>query len=252
MLIVVITIGILAVAILPRISWYLAMTRDMKRKTDLINLAAAISTYKNTKGMLPLLWNEDWLFPKRLEQFVGNASDLSYELWEYLSQVPTNPSKRMLAEHLTMNYWPFIKSDSTTNHRAKFIHYRKLLKAGEYLYQTYCKTNRKCEPEWALLASPVETPDAANFIALETDNESKWRILNCSESSKILGTPRGRISSDPRNNWKVYPVFMSKNCLQLCTSVTKWETPKMEVKANGEVMCVYSDKKQLYRIIVIE
>ena len=55
MLIVVIIIGILSAAILPRLTGYMARTRDLKRQTDLRNIAAAINMYISNKGEIPLI-----------------------------------------------------------------------------------------------------------------------------------------------------------------------------------------------------
>lgn len=46
-LIIVITIiGILSTALLPKLTWYLAKTRDLKRQQDLRVIAAAIQAYQ--------------------------------------------------------------------------------------------------------------------------------------------------------------------------------------------------------------
>ena len=55
MLIVVIIVGILSAAILPRLTGYMARTRDLKRQTDLRNIAAAINMYISNKGEIPLI-----------------------------------------------------------------------------------------------------------------------------------------------------------------------------------------------------
>ena len=54
MLIVVLIIGILSAAILPKLTGYMARTRDLKRQADLRNVAAAIEMYRADKGELPL------------------------------------------------------------------------------------------------------------------------------------------------------------------------------------------------------
>ena len=55
MLIVVIIVGILSATILPRLTGYMARTRDLKRQTDLRNIAAAINMYISNKGEIPLI-----------------------------------------------------------------------------------------------------------------------------------------------------------------------------------------------------
>ena len=60
MLIVVLIIGILSAAVLPKLTGYMARTRDLKRQADLRNVAAAIEMYKQTHGSYPLrVMNED-------------------------------------------------------------------------------------------------------------------------------------------------------------------------------------------------
>ena len=59
MLIVVIIIGILSAAILPRLTGYMARTRDLQRHMDLRNIATAIELYKSNKGKLPEIYDEN-------------------------------------------------------------------------------------------------------------------------------------------------------------------------------------------------
>ena len=59
MLIVVIIVGILSATILPRLTGYMARTRDLKRQTDLRNIAAAINMYQSNKGTRPEVYNKN-------------------------------------------------------------------------------------------------------------------------------------------------------------------------------------------------
>ena len=59
MLIVVIIVGILSAAILPRLTGYMARTRDLKRQVDLRNVAAAIELYKSNKGKWPEIYDKN-------------------------------------------------------------------------------------------------------------------------------------------------------------------------------------------------
>ena len=59
MLIVVLIIGILSAAILPRLTGYMARTRDLQRHMDLRNIATAIELYKSNKGKLPEIYDEN-------------------------------------------------------------------------------------------------------------------------------------------------------------------------------------------------
>ena len=64
MLIVVLIIGILSAAVLPKLTGYMARTRDLKRQADLRNVAAAIEMYRAGKGELPLATT-----PKKVADF---------------------------------------------------------------------------------------------------------------------------------------------------------------------------------------
>ena len=59
MLIVVIIIGILSAAILPKLTGYMARTRDLKRQVDLRNIATAIELYKSNKGKWPEIYDKN-------------------------------------------------------------------------------------------------------------------------------------------------------------------------------------------------
>ena len=59
MLIVVIIIGILSAAILPKLTGYMARTRDLQRHMDLRNIAAAINMYQSNKGKLPEIYDKN-------------------------------------------------------------------------------------------------------------------------------------------------------------------------------------------------
>ncbi len=59
MLIVVIIIGILSAAILPRLTGYMARTRDLQRHMDLRNIATAIELYQSNKGKLPKIYKNN-------------------------------------------------------------------------------------------------------------------------------------------------------------------------------------------------
>ena len=59
MLIVVIIVGILSAAILPKLTGYMARTRDLQRHMDLRNIATAIELYKSNKGKWPEIYKNN-------------------------------------------------------------------------------------------------------------------------------------------------------------------------------------------------
>ena len=58
MLIVVIIVGILSAAILPKLTGYMARTRDLQRHMDLRNIATAIEMYQSNKGTWPEVYRQ--------------------------------------------------------------------------------------------------------------------------------------------------------------------------------------------------
>ena len=58
-LIVVVIIGILSAAILPKLTGYMARTRDLQRHMDLRNIATAIELYQSNKGKLPEIYDKN-------------------------------------------------------------------------------------------------------------------------------------------------------------------------------------------------
>ena len=77
MLIVVLIIGILSAAILPKLTGYMARTRDLQRHMDLRNIATAIEMYKSNKGTRPEVYNKNGqLFPQIDFKSAGRATQL--------------------------------------------------------------------------------------------------------------------------------------------------------------------------------
>lgn len=78
MLIVIVIIGILAAALIPRLTGMQARARDAGRKADLNQLGTAITAYFTDFGSYPATGAQ-------------NVSDLSSSLSPYLSSIPTDP-----------------------------------------------------------------------------------------------------------------------------------------------------------------
>lgn len=156
LLIVIVIIGVLAGAILPKLTGYLSRTRDLKRQADLRNIASAIELYKNA--------NQE--FPKICKDFkgcfcsFGGANLIQNALSPYLSSIPSDPQK------------PDLKNVFIKEHRKTI---KPHLRAGQYLYQLGAyswKPKDKFYPDLALLIAKMETPDMANYVIFE---ESTWR-----------------------------------------------------------------------------
>lgn len=77
MLIVVIIVGILSAAILPRLTGYMARTRDLKRQADLRNIAAAINMYQSNKGTRPEVYDKNGNLSTKIDfKSAGRATQL--------------------------------------------------------------------------------------------------------------------------------------------------------------------------------
>ena len=92
MLIVVVIIGILAAAILPRLQGAQSSARDTARKSDLSQLGTALVSYVNNRGELPGIEKE--AKPKANAQMIP-ASSIETALKDVvdLSSLPIDPNK---------------------------------------------------------------------------------------------------------------------------------------------------------------
>ena len=228
MLIVVIIVGILSAAILPRLTGYMARTRDLQRHMDLRNIATAIEMYQSNKGTRPEVYNKNGQpFPKIDLKFAGRASQL---LWikEYINEIPKDPSNLFV--------WNILKP----LHIGHFITDRHLLDKWDYLYISTRSNEETKIPDWALLFAKVETPEYANYIRVYPNN-------SFIDSRDRLGGVFWRANYIP-----TAPSHIDHNSLHLCTSVKKADAPTMEEKDDGTVECTYSDPEQLYYIVKVD
>ena len=84
LLIVIIIIGILMAALLPKLTWAQAGARDTARKLDTANISTALAMYFNTESVYPT-WH--------------CASKLSDDLKSYMRQIPKDPQWKRIT------YW---------------------------------------------------------------------------------------------------------------------------------------------------
>lgn len=89
MLIVVVIIGILAAAILPRLTGAQAATRDTARKTALNQIAQGLELYNTSKGAYPEIKNGDNSHKSTDDDSLKKAL-----VPEYMKSIPTNPNKK--------------------------------------------------------------------------------------------------------------------------------------------------------------
>ena len=224
MLIVVIIVGILSAAILPRLTGYMARTRDLKRQADLRNIATAIELYKSNKGKLPEIYDEN---NQVSSSFGWRATSL---LWikEYIKSIPKDPSNLFV--------WEIMHPQHRGNR----------LSDGDYLYLSTRDMGGLLEANGALLFAKVETPEYANYIKVHSD-----QVLGRDITS--LGGVFWGANFNPKT-WGdplVAPLVPAKSLL-FCTKISKSDKPSMTKNEDGTINCTYSDPKQLYYIVKIE
>ena len=223
-LIVVIIIGILSAAILPRLTGYMARTRDLQRHMDLRNIATAIELYKSNKGKLPEIYDEN---NQVSSSFGWRATSL---LWikEYIKSIPKDPSNLFVWEMMH----PHHRGNRLSN--------------GDYLYLSTRDMGGLLEANGALLFAKVETPEYANYIKVHSD-----QVLGRDITS--LGGVFWGANFNPKT-WGdplVAPHVPPKSLL-FCTKISKSDKPSMTKNEDGTINCTYSDPKQLYYIVKIE
>ncbi len=174
MLIVVLIIGILSAAILPRLTGYMARTRDLKRQTDLRNVAAAIEMYKGAHGSYPLrvINEEDKRFVQQggflpREDFISLGSiDRLDGIKEYLSDFPKDPSNSQIFFYDDL--LPIFDNNLMKQHENKkrwVKFHQHIIPPGAYVYQQFFKGG--VFGNAAVLVAKVETPESANFVWIQ-------------------------------------------------------------------------------------
>lgn len=224
MLIVVIIVGILATAIVPRFRGYLAKTRDMKRQADLRNIAAAIQRYQSTQGIdslqkdppsaskrvkhpyllkfatpnlcinnipgapLPLSpWQKTYWDVYR----VGPVAYLKTTLAPYINQLPKDPNANQDISLIQTRCGKAkaFPEDSKAVENCK--HTKWAMDDGDYLYFQPIKP--KLQRGKTYLIAKVESPEYANWVGSEiffsatcysADQESKFFAHFCQSVQK--------------------------------------------------------------------
>ena len=264
MLIVVLIIGMLSAAILPRLTGYMARTRDLKRQTDLRNVAAAIEMYKGVHGSYPLrVMNEQdkllaqqeeykneqdkllaqqeeyknevrWLFaPGSDFEYFGSIDRLE-GIKEYLSDFPKDPSNSQV--FLYTDLWPIRgqrwPSDPTAQKWVKF--HQHVIPPGAYIYQQFFKGG--VFGNAAVLVAKVETPESANFVWIQ---QREWL-----REGRNWDHPTYTKLQSSNSLWEI-------DNLVFCKTITKWNGPR-HAKVDNDENCTYSNVDQLYYIIKLD
>lgn len=110
MLIVVVIIGILAAALIPRLTWAQAKARDAARKWHLNQLSTALTQHFNDK------WNYiDW--------YCTSSPSFSGLIWTYITSIPTDPQQGRIAYGTTWAWctnWAYAYKNITRNGAANW------------------------------------------------------------------------------------------------------------------------------------
>lgn len=253
MLIVVVLIGILWAAILPRFSWYLERTRDLKRQADLRNIAAAVERYKNNKGVFPTRWEitwEEYTWGTFQTSPIPPCETFERALSPYITSIPKDPQSnsivrlhRFAVESYPNYFYGDFKVGKTVSSCDGRATYRWIqgvaVQPWQYFYQIFKRGGNPMAA--AIVVAKVETPDAANYIRFKDIEDLRWGFFKRNWTKQIAGEWTQEISSDIED-------------LKLCTSIEKVSKGEesFEVQGDKQVNCKYSSEDQLYYIIKIE
>ena len=154
MLIVVVIIGILAAAILPRLQGAQAATRDTARRTALNQIAQGLELYNTSKGAYPTITD--------IDKGLSTEVLLSGAVWlvpEYMKSLPTAP----------------VKTDKVS---AKINDLEKGSTAGNFLVV-------KTKDDHIVLISKVEKRENANYLTTwNLDTSAVGNIKLCGKVGK--------------------------------------------------------------------
>lgn len=149
MLIVVVIIGILAAAILPRLNGVQAAARDTARETALRDIAMALEMYANSTGKFPKA-DETTIVPMGTEAL----NDTLVKERDYLKVLPTEPRKN--------TSFKMKGNVEITNGNFGYV----LIQRNGQAKQAF------------VLAAAVETADKANATATMVENYDKDTEIN--------------------------------------------------------------------------
>lgn len=160
MLIVVVIIGILSAALLPRLQGAQSAARDSARRSDLSQLWSAILSYYNNRGEYPWLDKDSSEYTTWWTGMIP-ADLIKQKLMEVveLSSLPTDPNKS--------NYISF-----TDAPEGSIFKDQKEIGSGQYGYMRMTKNTIR--DGWYLLMARTETEWWSNFLStIKVDKDLK-------------------------------------------------------------------------------
>ena len=189
MLIVVVIIGILSAALLPRLQGAQSSARDAARRSDLNQLGSAILSYYNNRGEYPWTWNDGKCIP---------AKNISADLMSVveLSSLPTDPNKNNQISFTSEWLWSW--SDT--------------IGSGQYGYLVVTKNT--IPQGWYVLIARTETEWWSNYLSTITSSWDLKDFKTCTSFGEVKKWGCGSqdtASTDPSTlNW-------------LCCYENKWQ-----------------------------
>ena len=164
MLIVIVIIGILIAALLPRMSAAQGRARDVSRKTALSQLQSAIVSYQGDKWAWPQLsWAKEWM---GIDPSTSGGTIWYDLLSAWMSSIPTDP--------LSSSEFSWLNS--------------KTIEWGQYGYMVVTKNG--AADAWFVLMARAEMEWWANWVVCNaTDGMFTWgtdisKISTCSKVTK--------------------------------------------------------------------
>ncbi len=165
MLIVVVIIGILSAALLPRLQGAQSSARDAARRSDLNQLGSAILSYYNNR------WDYPWASWDSHTGMIA-AKVIQDELMSVveLSSLPTDPNRS--------NYISFAREGSEAQATWSYFKENNTIEDGQYGYARMKKNTIK--NGWYLLMARTETEWWSNFLSTIWVDEDlkKFKLCN--------------------------------------------------------------------------
>lgn len=170
MLIVVVIIGILSAALLPRLQGAQSAARDSARKSDLSQLGSAILSYYNNRGEYPWPKTGDYM-NKTWEMIPASAIRETLMQVVELSSLPEDPNRS--------NYIQFSKEGNEAREGSGWIFGNNpTIEDGQYGYARMRKNT--IANWWYLLMARTETEWWSNFLkTISIDKDLKeFKLCN--------------------------------------------------------------------------
>ena len=202
MLIVVVIIGILSAALLPRLQGAQSSARDSARKSDLSQLGSAILSYYNNRWWYPRSWNSEsdtWMIPAvKIRDQLMNVVELS--------SLPSDPNRN---NEFCFKLW-WVKDEWNTESACKTNGWNWIW-SWQYWYMRLEKNTIK--NWWYILIARTETEWWSNYLSTVV---SSWDLKNWSLCTKFRDAKTDSECTDKKASDKVWADWT-------CCYENKWQ-----------------------------